>query len=201
MRHLTRTFRTGAKSSASNRAPLLNAAAIVSVLGLATIAPRADAAPDSHGNLPLDQLALAQETCETVVRVQPDDEHFDGCVSSLMGSLERASRERAVVHARNNCFAQGLQPGSSDLGLCLLQAANAAPRPDATDQPGQLNTATGKREDQASSRYGLSTSFDTVFEREQQACARLGFDPAFGGFSNCVADLQGTIQRIEMPTN
>ena len=129
MRHLTRTIRTSAKSNASNRAPFLNAAAIVSVLVLATIAARADAAPDSPGNLPLDQLALAQETCETVVRVQPDDEHFDGCVSSLMSSLERASREHAVIHARNKCFAQGLKPGSSELGPCLLQAARCSAPP------------------------------------------------------------------------
>ena len=106
-----------------------------------------------------------------------------------------------MVRARNNCFAQGLKPGSSDLSLCLLQAADTAPRADDTDQLGQLNMATGKNEDQASSRYALSTSFNTVFEREQQACARLGFDPAFGAFAKCVADLQGTMQRIEMPTN
>jgi hypothetical protein len=198
MRPLTRTIRTSAKSNASNRAPLRKTAAIMGVLVLASIAARADAAPD---NMPSDQLAQAQETCETVILVQPGDEHFRGCVSSLMGSLENASREHAVVRARNNCFAQGLKPRSSDLSLCLLQAADSVSRSDVTDQPHQLNMVTGKKEDQASSRYALFASFDTVFERERQACARLGFDPAFGAFANCVADLQGTVQRIEMPTN
>ena len=69
---------------------------------LASIAARANAAPAIPAP---DQLAQVQQICETVIRAQPDDEHFDGCVSSLKGSLESASREHAVVHARNKCFA------------------------------------------------------------------------------------------------
>jgi hypothetical protein len=47
----------------------------------------------------------------------------------------------------------------------------------------------------------VGTSFDAVHYREQQACARLGFDPAFGAFSNCVANLQANVERLDFPNN
>jgi hypothetical protein len=201
MRHLTRNIRTSAKSNASDRTPLLNAAAIVGVLVLATIAARADAASDNPGNLHSDQFAQARATCETVIRVQPGDEHFRGCVSSLVGSLENVSREHAVVRARNNCFAQGLKPGSSDLAVCLLQAADATPSSDMMNATVQVSRLIDIGEGPTSAGSDFSASFHTVLQREQQACARLGFDPAFGAFANCVADLQDVLQRTDFSAN
>jgi hypothetical protein len=139
MRHLTATIRTVAKSNASDSALRRSTAAIVGALVLASIAARSNAAPAIPAP---DQLAQVQEICGTVIRVQPDDEHFDGCVSSLMGSLESASRERAVVHGRNKCFVEGLKPGSSDLAGCLLQAADAAPSSDMMNAPVQVSRST-----------------------------------------------------------
>lgn len=169
------------------------------ILVLASFVARAHGAPKVHDTPAVDQLAQAQEICEIVVRVQPDDEHFDGCVTSLEGSLERASREHTVVHARNECVAQGLKPGSSDLALCLLRAADATPG--ATDPPNQPNLMTGGRNERAPSSIDSSASPDNAMQREQQACAELGFDPAFGAFENCVADLQSTLQRIDFSAN
>ena len=45
------------------------------------------------------------------------------------------------------------------------------------------------------------TSFTAVRHREEQACARVGFNPAFGAFSSCVADLQASLQWYDTPNN
>ncbi len=201
MFHFTSSIRSRANSSASDLVPSRKTAAIMGVLILASFVARADAAPKVHDTPASNQLAQAQEVCEVVVRVQPDDEHFDGCVSSLKGSLESASRERAVVHARSKCFAEGLKPDSSDLAVCLLQAADATPSSDMINTPVQMSRLIDTTEGPTSAGSDFSASFDTVLQREQQACARLGFDPAFGAFANCVADLQGTLQRTDFSAN
>ncbi|HWY15685.1 MAG TPA: hypothetical protein VNX86_11165 [Rhizomicrobium sp.] len=201
MSNFTRSIRSHAKPHTSYSVPSWKAATIMGVLVLAGFVARADAAPNDHDFPASDQLAQAQEICEIVVRVQPDDEHFEGCVSSLKGSLESVSREHAVVHARNKCFAQGLKPGSSDLAVCLLQAADATPSSDMMNAPIQVSQLIDTGEVPTSARSDFSASFDAVLQREQQACARLGLDPAFGAFANCVADLQDTLQRTDFPAN
>ena len=201
MSNFTRSIRSHAKSHTSYSVPSWKAATIMGVLVLAGFVARADAAPNDHDFPASDQLAQAQEICEIVVRVQPDDEHFEGCVSSLKASLESVSREHAVVHARNKCFAQGLKAGSSDLAVCLLQAADATPSSDMMNAPIQVSQLIDTGEVPTSAGSDFSASFDAVLQREQQACAMLGLDPAFGAFANCVADLQDTLQRTDFPAN
>jgi len=142
---------------------------------------------------------LAQQICQTVIRVQPGEYHFDGCVSSLAASVDSASRDRAVAQARNDCFVQGLKPGSADLGLCLLRAGDATPGPSAIELPDATRVTTAITDDPRSSKPYSSISSDAAFHREQQACALLGFDPAFGAFASCVTDLQNTLRPIVLP--
>jgi hypothetical protein len=52
-----------------------------------------------------------------------------------------------------------------------------------------------------SSGSNFPASFDAVLRKEQQACARVGLDPAFAAFESCVADLQDALQRIDLPEN
>jgi hypothetical protein len=69
------------------------------------------------------------------------------------------------------------------------------------DAPAQTSWLIDTGEGPTSSGSNFSASFDTVLRREQHACARLGFDPAFGAFANCVADLQGALQRTDFPSD
>jgi hypothetical protein len=142
---------------------------------------------------------LAQQICQLVIGVQPGESQFEGCTSSLSDSLESISRGRAVAQARNGCFAQGLKPGSADLSLCLLRAADTTPDPAAVKLPDIASMTAGVAADPQSSKSYFAVTQGTKFHREQQACAMLGFDPAFGAFANCVADLQSTLQTIDMP--
>ena len=140
---------------------------------------------------------LARQVCQSVIRVQPGESHFDGCVSSLADSLENVSRARTVTQARDACFAQ--KPNSVNLNLCLLKAADTRPDPDAIELPDTASVLAGIADDPQSSKSYFAATPDTKFRREQQACARLGFDPAFGAFANCVANLQSTLQAADAP--
>jgi hypothetical protein len=168
-------------------AALIGAVAIVTTTALAS-------AIDRTGS-----ERLAGQICRSVIRLQPGESEFDACVSSLADWVERAQTGRAVALARETCFDQGLKPASADLSLCLLRAADTKPVAGFLEP---LNTASavsaeGPRSDQA---Y-FDVSRDIKFRREQEACARLGLDPAFSAFASCVAGLQSSLQGIDMEGN
>jgi hypothetical protein len=140
---------------------------------------------------------FAGQICQSVVRVQPGESEFEGCVSSLASSMESVSRNRAVARARDACFAQRPAPGSTILNLCLLRAADTKPDPTAVELPDIASATAGVANDPQFTKSYFAVTPDAKFRREQQACARLGFDPAFGTFANCVADLQSTLQGID----
>src|ERR1700733_1361988 len=125
------TSRTKSQSSAT----LLSKAAIAGVLALTGVAANAQGMSNTADNPTSGQLAQARQICENVVRVQPGEERFAGCVSSLTGSLQSAGHIRAVAQARNACFAEGLKPDSADLSLCLLQADGASPAAETARPP------------------------------------------------------------------
>jgi hypothetical protein len=200
MFHSSRTARTAANSELPNTSPLGNKTNILTALMLMSSINAGMAASDIPHSRPADQIAYVRDLCSEVIGFQPGEEHFKGCVSSLVDSLRNASHEHATVQARSQCFAQRLNPGSSDLALCLLQAANAHPASGAWTAPDDLN-AIDNKDDRATSAQDFTPLLGSISDREQQACARLGFDPAFGDFANCVAKLQSAVQNIDMPSN
>jgi len=198
MFHFPPAVRTAANSKLSNVSPLRNKTNILTALMLMSSFNAAMASSDVTHNRPAGQIAYARELCNEVMGFHPDEEHFNGCVSSLVDSLQSASREHAIVEARGQCFAQGQKAGSTGLDLCLLQAAHANPVAGAWTPPDDLN-AVDNKDDRAMSAHDFTPSLGTIFDREQRACARLGFDPAFGDFVGCVSDLQNVLQNIDMP--
>jgi hypothetical protein len=180
MTHLSQIARTVAAAA------LIGAATIAS-----TIAPA-----EASGKTSPEQFA--RQICQSVIRVRPGVGQFDGCVSSLTDSAQSISRGRAVAQARDVCFAQGLKRGSADLSLCLLKAADTRPGPDAIELPDPASVVAVMTDDTQSSKSYFAVSSDTKIHREQEACARLGFDPAYAAFANCVANLQSTLQGIDM---
>jgi hypothetical protein len=139
----------------------------------------------------------ARQICQTIIRIQPGENHFGDCVSSLSDSRESARRYRAIAQERDTCYARSdLKAGSPELNLCLLQAADAKPGASFADQPDGTGLLVNLPNDPQSSEPYSAASSDTVLGRERQACALLGFDPAFGAFAYCVADLQGKLQEV-----
>lgn len=169
----------------------LNRAALLTALVLLGGA-RPGSADSGGPNIPRPaQIAQARTLCSEIVGVRPGDNHFSGCVASLAASLHSARQEHAIIEARSACFAQGLRPGGTELSLCLLNASAAH----------ALTEDTESGNDQADGASALPTSLGNISDRERQACARTGFDPAFGAFANCIADLQSALQNTDMPTN
>jgi hypothetical protein len=194
MSYLTRILRTRSQYTALGQSTFHASALIVGAILMAGTAAQAQSVYGNANDPAMGEIAEARQVCETVVRVRPGGALFNSCVSSLEGSLQDARRDRAVMQARNDCFARGLRPGSAELNLCLLQAADSS-------SPNKQSAMTGASEYAGVPRSYIPNSFDAVFQREEEACARLGFDPAFAPFSNCVAKLQATQQPADLPAS
>jgi hypothetical protein len=136
--------------------------------------------------------------------------HYRGCLVSLSDS-QRGARDTAVVQqAEDRCRAKGLQAGSPDLALCVLQAANDHPDPapaqrtatteaNATSQATTTEGASAQPTATPGSFYFASAS--EIARREQVACAALGLSPAQGEFKGCVQQLRATFYAIDHPIN
>jgi hypothetical protein len=129
-------------------------------------------------NPPTEQSVQLAQICQTIVRVRRGEAHYDACVSSLSDSLQSVSHDRTVREARDGCLGKGLQPGSAGLAECVLQSSDEKPTP--------------------SGSYFYASPHE-VFRRVQLSCARLGFDPANGAFTNCVANLATALNAIDAP--
>jgi hypothetical protein len=189
MLQFTRIKRT--QSSSIDLKPLARKAVMaIGALAFAGLAANAQAASYGSHNMAENQSPQAQQICETVMGLQSGDDRYESCVSSVADLEMNANRSQAVVRARNACFAQGLKAGSAELGDCLLQADDAKPAADAAMAPTTVNLMVADLP-----RF----SADNAYPRERQACARLGFDPAFSAFSSCVASLQTVVHKDDIP--
>ena len=168
----------------------------IAVLAFAAIAAHAQAASGAPINSASNQ---SRQICQAVIGVRPTDTHFEGCVASLNASLQDVARDEAISRAQSDCFRQGLKPRSADLSLCLLKADDANTGAD-TDVAPHEPDAGGMKDPEAVGSY-TAASFDVVFHREREACARLGIDPNSGAFAGCVSSLQDQLQRLDFSSN
>jgi hypothetical protein len=169
--------------------------ALAGALALAAVAGGGAAArPYNPDNLAADLAAHVGQVCQSIIRVQPGEEHYDSCVESLSDSLQSSGAGRAVSQARGDCLAKGFAQGSSALAVCELQSTGAPPA-----EPGD-DTLVAANEPGGAKSYFSASPHDS-FRREQLACAELGFDPAGGAFGSCVADLQAALFSADNPMN
>jgi hypothetical protein len=200
MFHISCTSETLARHEPSNVSPLWTKTVFAAGLMLLGGAQASMAGPAAADIPPPVQIAQARTLCSEIVGVDPGDSRFNGCVASLVASLQSAGQEHTVIEARSECVARGLRPGSTELSLCLLNASAVNPKSGDADTLIE-GTASGNTRDQPDGPSAHPTSLGNISDREQQACTRTGFDPAFGAFANCIADLQSALQNIDMPTN
>ena len=146
----------------------------------------AQADPYLPGRLPAGQVAQVGEICRVTVGVPQGFELYSSCVESLSNSAARLSREVAFQNARRDCLAKGL--GASALAQCeVANAASGAPLP-------QL---AANARPPAKSYFRASTR--EIRTREQTACAQLGYEPVYSGFSACVANLDAALYAADHP--
>jgi hypothetical protein len=127
--------------------------------------------------------------CASVVGVQPGEKHYAACVESLSRSLESLRAGEGMGLARRGCLARGYRPNTSGLAECELAAA---PAPAASGPEYSAANPGG-------SRSYFVVSRETAFQRDQLACARLGFDPTQAPFGDCAADLRSALARASEP--
>jgi len=172
------------------------AAAAASALAFGSVAACANAGPYNPDNLPSAQAAYIGQICQSVMRLQPSGEQYQSCVDSLMDSAKNLNSAQAMQQARVSCFGKGLRPGEPGFGECELQSAEVQPVRTTTTWAAATNDAALPG---GTKSYFYASPRD-VFRREQLACARLGFDPADGGFGSCVAGLESSMFEADNPS-
>jgi len=127
--------------------------------------------------------------CQSVVGLAPGEKHFAACEQSLADSLRGLREGEGTGLARQECLGRGYRANTPGLAECELSAAPAAePRGPAFDAPIP-----------GGSRSYFLVSRDTAFQRDQLACAKLGFDPAQSAFADCASELRGALARASEP--
>jgi len=162
-------------------------------LGLGLALQAAACAPTTlvynPGHVPADQMSRIQSVCAMVARLPSGSSQDDYvCQESLSRSLASRLKSERLWAARQDCLSRGEKPGTTSLAACELdgQANDAKAAPQKASIEPQLQPTAGAS--QASLR-----------EREQRACAEIGFDPVGRGFSQCVADLDAELTAVHRP--
>jgi len=133
--------------------------------------------------------ALVDQICARVVGLVPGEKHFAACEQSLSDSLQGLREGRGTALARRHCLDQGYRHGTAGLAECELAGAPANP-PRGPDYDAPVP---------GGPRSYFLVSRDTAFQRDELACARLGFDPAQSAFADCASELRGALARASDP--
>ena len=163
----------------------------------------ASAAPYNPAHLEQGQLQAVGGICQSAMglsaderpipgdgnpRLDPLENHYEGCVATLSHALEREGQILASQRAEENC----VQPAKgADHALCVLKAAD---RPYA---PARVETAVPTASPTLSSFWVTPREWR---RRTERACASIGLDPAGGGFDSCVKHMTDTFYAIDNPS-
>jgi hypothetical protein len=129
------------------------------------------------------------QICADVVGLAPGEKHFAACEQSLSDSLHNLREGEGYASARRGCLGRGYRPNTAGLAQCELAATPAR------DPQGPAYEA---RIPGGSRSYFL-VSRDIAFQRDQLACAKLGFDPAQNAFADCASELRAALARASEP--
>ncbi len=185
---------------------------IVACITIAACASAAAYNPDQLGTGQADRVAAI---CQDVMGLTPSEgltygihtgvsnldtwtSHYRGCVSSLSSSLASVNSERAASQAEQACRAKGLEPGSPELAVCVLQSTETASSP-AAPGAATAGAAPPDRGLMPASGSFYKASNRELTRREQLACAELGLEPASSPFASCVRNLKATFYAIDNP--
>lgn len=185
-----------------------------------SIAACAAAAPYDPGQFGTGEAARVAAICQNVMGLDPSEplvwgihtgvpnldtwtSHYRGCVFSLSNSLGSIDSERSAQEAAQECRAKGLEPGSPELAVCILQSTettpSAAARNTSAAASGPPDRGLAGATAASGSFYHASTR--DLSHREELACAELGLVPASGPFASCVRNLKETFYAIDNPVN
>jgi hypothetical protein len=174
-----------------------------------TIAACASNAPRDAQDLSITQVGQVAEICEEVMGFEPTEPLVDnlwpgdpdpdsmtnsyrGCVASLSSSLEGVPAAWGERLALDHCRATGLQPGTSELGTCVLRTVEETSASVVPETAFLVVTPPSEMLEAASSSASLSE------RRERLACAEIGLEPSQRAFESCVRGLRDVLSAREM---
>jgi hypothetical protein len=162
----------------------IGVSAWVGLFALAGLSGCASAGPYNPSNLPPPQLSQVQELCHSVMGIPLGIGLSSDCVENLSSSAMALSGGRSLLEARHACLHKGLAPGRLALSQCELTTVSQPSAPDV-----QVDTSGLQRP----AKSYFNASFDEVRRREQDVCARLGYDPIDASFTQCVGSLDAAL--------
>ena len=128
-------------------------------------------------------------------RLDPLENHYQGCVASLSQSLRSVAASQGLAQADHDCRARGLADGSPDLAECVLDGERRGAASGMTAIPVSDEAA------RVAPRSFYTAAPHEEARREELACARLGLNPAGAAFDDCVTNLRDTLYAIDNPQN
>ncbi len=137
-----------------------------------------------------DGAGRADRICADVVGLAPGEKHFAACEQSLADSLHKLRQGEGFASARRGCMDRGYRPNTAGLAQCELAAT-----PTGVPQGPAYNAPVP-----GGSRSYFVVSREVAFQRDELACAKLGFDPAQNAVADCASDLRAARARASGPS-
>jgi hypothetical protein len=162
---------------------------LIGALSIAGVSGCAAAAPYNPSHLAPTHLSQVQQLCRSVMGISVGIGLYSDCVENVSGSAVAIAQARALDAVRRDCLARGLAPGQPGLSKCELTMVSQRSTPALAAADVRIDTA--GLEKPAKSYF--NASFDEGRRREQDVCARLGYDPVSAGFAQCVTSLDTAI--------
>lgn len=161
-------------------------------------------APRPPQDLTITQVGQVAEICEEVMSLDPTEplvdnlwpgdpdpdsvtNNYRGCIASLSSSLEGVPAAWGERLALDQCRASGLQPGTSELGTCVLRTVEAISASVAPETAFLVVTPFSDIPEAGSSGASLSD------RRERLACAEIGLEPSQRAYESCVSGLRDVL--------
>jgi|GEM_PF-2116840 len=165
------------------------ASLLIGALSIAGMSGCASAGPYNPSRLAPTQLSQVQQLCRSVMGISVGIGLYSDCVENVSGSAVAIAQARALDAVRQDCLAKGLAPGQLGLSKCELTMVSQRSAPALAAADVRIDTSgLGKP-----AKSYFNASFDEGRRREQDVCARLGYDPINAGFAQCVTSLDTAI--------
>ena len=171
--------------------------ALVCYLGLAACATTNS---NGMGGLATAEAAQVNQVCQYTMGIAPGGADFDACKSSLAAAIVERKSDGVLLAAYARCGAEGRQPGTPDISLCVLGKIDPGPVSE-TAAPEAQGTKAAAPDAQGPIRVKSinNASNDEIHRRAERSCALVGFEPGSGHFINCASNLQASIDQSAIP--
>ena len=205
-----REFSRLAKAPMRALAGLRLATGVVAAISMIGVAGCAAAQPYNPSSLPSGQLDQVAGICQSTMGLSPSEpprpvwgaavnpdlsggeNYYQGCLATLSYYRQAVNQGRAAMDAERTCRSQGQASDASAFAECVLQTERTAGPRDQAAEPVSFSSPV-----RPGSYYDASRTDQN--RRIETACARMGLNPAYPAFSDCIKNMKDTFFSIDNP--